>query len=115
MSEYRGYYELAPSGGIDASSFEENFWQSQIEKELEEEAGIPRSFISNFEILCFLYDNKHFVFDIVVKMVLSCEVDLKKVYSEEYEEFSLIDIKNLADFLENKKIVPVSKRIIDFL
>ena len=114
VTEYPGLHEFVPSGGITATPGSENGYQRQVEIELEEETGIPAheiELISPFELI---HDPRHGVYDIAVFVELRTELDVTTLKSNEYSNFSLLDVNSLTCF-EPEDFAPTSRAICALL
>lgn len=111
VSEYEGYFEFVPSGGIPPQYLREDLFCEQIKIELAEETGISSDTVSECTPFCLLYDKGHSVFDIGVKIELKREIDLNELVSGEYDTFVALEWSKLPIFFEGNKIVPTSQAL----
>lgn len=115
VTEYPDTFEFVPSGGISSDPPAGQPFQQQLVIELEEESGIPLSAVEEIVPLGLTYDPLHRVYDIVVLVRLSIEVDVQSLESTEYSEFRLLDISELESFLTANEVVPTSRVIHSIL
>lgn len=109
VSEYQGYYEFVPSGGISLQNIAGTLYLEQIKTELLEETGINSINIKDITTFGLIYDRTYNVFDICVKLILDCNIDPETLISTEYTAFILMDSVVLKEFIRLKPIVPTSE------
>jgi len=111
VTEYKEHYEFVPSGGITAENMPGTLYTKQLETEVMEETGITSLTVERITPFCLIYDKKHAVFDIGLKIVLNDRINLDALVSKEYTQFILLDFDSLAHFMDQEHVVPTSKAI----
>lgn len=109
VSEYGGYYEFVPSGGITVPNMIGTMYLEQIKTELLEETGIDAKNIDEIKPFSLIYDRTNGVFDICVKVVLDCDFDPETLTSNEYASLASMDVGSLEHFFSRECIVPTSQ------
>lgn len=114
VTEYPGYYECAPSGGINPEmalegciSVKEAFIQ-----ELTEETRIPATLVEKIVPRWIVYDSQAKLYEIVALIDLDSSVKhLTLSATDEYDELLWIEMDNLSLFFEGRgeKILPASR------
>ena len=117
VSEYSGYYEFVPSGGLDAaliSAGSIDFTQ-QLKVEFEEETGICADNLGLITAYCLVFDAKHRVYDIGCVLNFSGSVsDLAgDLESEEYESFHVSPLGPLLIPKFGSNWVPTSRVLLN--
>jgi len=117
VTQYKGWVELIPSGGIQFNEYEKmNEPKEQILLELSEEVNIAKKLISNIESFCLLYDGKEEVYDIGYKIhidnTLSTLLCSGIIKSDEYTDVQAINICELIRDLDKYKIIPTSVSLL---
>lgn len=114
-TEYNGYWEFVPSGGINPQNILANFPpKSQINEELLEELGIQED-MKNIKPFYLFFDKKHDLYSIGCLIKLSQEIDINKIVSGEYSEFKILENNDVEEFMKNSKFVPISKVLFKLL
>lgn len=121
VTSYPGYYELIPSGGIDADGLQPDGnidYQKVLRKEFVEETGVDVSYIQNIYAIGLIHDSFESVYDIccVVETSVDYSVMLNSIQSSrEYYAPELIPLDSAKDFIDTHKesIVPTSKAFIE--
>ena len=116
VTQYSGFYEFVPSGGIDEASMHENGqvdYTGQLRKELNEETGVGENEIESIRPFAFIRDIEGGVFDICSVITLNSNPFSKgktSVASNEYSEFVVIPYEEAPQFLKKNKnkVVPTS-------
>lgn len=119
VTEYSGYYEFVPSGGLRSESSEakRNILALQIMEELEEETLIPREWVDRIDPFALVYDTQHQVYDLCLKIHIkrSLEGNLDLLRGEEYSNWKVIDFSDLPSFFKDHLVVPTSFSIFNLL
>lgn len=117
VTQYPGFWELVPSGGIDMHSVQDNkidlFLQFQIE--LREEAGIDLGEIERITPKVLEFDSLNRVYEICAEILIHPRPSKSAVYiSKEHQELKWISRKNLLEFLAkcSKEFVPFSAKLL---
>ena len=112
VTEYNGFYELAPSGGISASKIKDNLilYKEQLIDELLEETGILREMIDKIESFCFIFDKNNGVYDICSKLHLNkaIEKSLLREGDIEYRDFNIMRLTDVNNQIDKNNFVPTS-------
>jgi hypothetical protein len=121
VTQYRGWWELVPSGGIDAIALPPRGdcdYIAEILKELREETGADKDWVSNVRPFCLIDDHHSHVLDIGIKMFsprpfAELRETHRKVGSKEYDDIHAAPIADLNDFINSPaQLVPVSKALV---
>jgi hypothetical protein len=122
VTQYKGWWELVPSGGIDAAALpaEGNCdYIAEILKELHEEIGVDPDLLSTVTPFCLIDDLDTHVLDIGIAMSSSKPfAELLGMHrdagSKEYNDLCCTPIAKLNDFINNPalQLVPASKALI---
>ena len=113
VTEYDGFYELAPSGGICSSKRKDEviLYEEQLIEELLEETEIKREMIDKIEPFCFILDRNNGVYDICSKLHINKFLDVlfltKK--NEEYKNFEILNLKDAKKQIKKNAYVPTSR------
>lgn len=99
VSEYDGWLELVPSGGLACESVE-----SQLQQELSEESGIDHSSIVSIDPFCLILDERHGVLDIGCSVQVV--VDDLATATEEYESLVWMERESVESVIGS--MVPTS-------
>jgi len=72
VTEYEGYYEFIPAGGVSSEKRKNNKinFVEQLIEEFEEETFIKKCRIKSIEPFCFIYDKNHDVYDVCCKICI---------------------------------------------
>ena len=115
VTEYGGYWEFVPSGGISLENMKKNSpCKEQINEEFIEELGINVN-MENIRPFYLLFDKKHELWGIGCLIKLNFELNIDDLKSKEYSEFKIIEKKDIGDFIKNNKFVPISEAIFYLL
>ena len=115
VSEYDGYWEFVPSGGINLENIKKIFpHKEQIVEELYEEIG-EKVDMGNIYSFYFFFDPDHSLYSVGCLIEIDRELTLENFKKEEYSEFKIMDKKDVGDFIENNNFVPISKVIFGLL
>lgn len=114
VTEYAGYYECAPSGGINPEMAIGGMVPTHIpyEVELLEETGISKEQVTGISPVCLVYDVNVHLYECVARIEVDpCLRRMKMSASEEYDELVWVEISKLAHFLDNDEvnILPMSR------
>ncbi len=120
VTQYDGYYELMPSGSIEADKkTPEGYldYTAQLLTELEEETGIAPTAVQQLVPFCLLYDTQHQVYDIGCKVYLNAPlVDLVRPQAaEEYSNSKIISLATCTQALQFDTTVPTSWGLLQSL
>jgi len=115
VTEYPGRYELVPAGGLPVGKLEGTAYLGQVEAELVEETGIGPENVQEAVPFCLVYDRIHRVFDVGVKLTLSCRVDVSTLASEEHADFVALEPGALAGFVHRQPVVPTTVAVLRVL
>jgi len=96
VSEYPGYWETVPSGGLPAQNQGMDSHRAQSIIEFNEETGLATEGIESYNVLGLIYDREHQVIDIVAHIALREVIDPDQLKSDEYEQFVLCSAKDLS-------------------
>ena len=119
VTDYAGYYELIPSGGIDKRYVEGNRqgYKEQLLVELCEEGGIMlKENVVGIDTLGVCYDAGSNTIDICMK--IQCGIDFMSVIlddkNDEYSSMTiLIDkLNSIKEVLKDKEVVMTSRMIL---
>lgn len=113
VTEYAGYYECAPSGGLNPGMVVagEIPVDMPFEQELHEETGLAKNLIQDIRVTSLIYDKKSFLYEIVATIELDESASQKGLApTDEYEELVWVDMSALSAFFEKHrgKILPMS-------
>ena len=88
VTEYRGWYELVPSGALSGQRTED-----QLRQELVEETGMDPGVITAIDPFCLILDERHQVYDIGCRIDVDLELsaDTRKSRGE-YENLQWVDL-----------------------
>lgn len=112
VTEYEGFLEFVPSGGIDGTGLKKDpdYFMEQLVMEFEEETGASRAHIREVQPLCLILDGNHGVYDICCK--ISLKKDLADVINtgqtHEYSELQIISARQLQGMIHSNNFVPTS-------
>jgi HAD superfamily hydrolase (TIGR01509 family) len=108
VTEYPGFWEFVPSGGLSIESMTAHDYLDQIKCELIEETGLTPDNVCKFELFGFIYDQAHHVYDICVRLSLADRLDVMGLVSEEYSTFAVCSLDEVRELLRQDKVVPAS-------
>lgn len=121
VSQNSGFWELVPSGGIDATNIKFNAKVSpvsQIFTELQEEIGVKPNSVLHAKPFCLVEDINSHVIDIGIVLKTSLtKGEVEQHYynspSKEYEELCVLNLSELDAFIirHQKNIVDVSQAL----
>jgi hypothetical protein len=115
VTQYPGWYELVPSGGIsgDKAANGTIAYQQQLVQELTEETGIPADRIVSITPLGLVFEKDYGVYVIanVINLKESLEAHRDALLHEEYSAWSIMPRGALPDFFSRNPTVPTSKTI----
>ncbi len=104
VTEYPGWYELIPSGGLNGVSPED-----QVREEFVEETGMGEGLIRTITPFCLIHDREHDVYDIGCEIRLDSAAEAKK--NSEYEEVIAVSLGLLEDRMKRDLFVPSSRAL----
>jgi len=118
VTQYPGFWELVPSGGIDGSRVAADGsvdFKGQLLVELYEELQLPAEVVKKILPISLILDVEQLVYDICLLISVS-QVSSFQVSNEEYDTLELVPLKDLSHFLKSStKIVPTSQRLADIV
>jgi len=118
LTNYPGFFELVPSGGIDTKYLNKNIidYKKQLSQELYEETSIPNDFINNIKEFAVTFDKISGIWDVccIIDIAFNDKKLIEKLSSKEYEEFVIIAEKEISDFILNQRVVPISINIVSW-
>lgn len=112
--QYPLFFELAPSGGIDAGAQEKERInvKEQALRELVEETGYSENDVEEISCLKLIYDSFTGIYEVIVEIVLFDEVrgGGERLTTDEYKELQWVNFKDIPAFIENNqdRMVPLS-------
>ncbi|MEW6202664.1 MAG: hypothetical protein AB1546_11845 [bacterium] len=120
-TEYRGFLELVPSGGIDRECADENGivdYKSKLLSEFAEETGLSNDCIMDISEFAIVLDTKDKVYDICCRISVDArkEIIIKKFRdSKEYKSPVFVPVSELKKFVRSnrKSLVPTSIALVD--
>lgn len=114
VSQYPGYYELIPSGSIDAKNLVPNQpvdYSKQLIIELKEELGVPLEDIKSHKAFCLIFDEIDRVYDIGIEIeVLKSKINTDEA---EYTAAERLPLNSVADYLKGEKVVNTSRKLFE--
>ena len=124
VTGYADYYEIVPSGGIDATFAGESGrvdFVAQLIQELKEEIGVQEKHIIEKNPFALIFDEGDRTYDICVECRLSLKPQrvieiMRKSRQNEYVKAVAVKIGELEDFLadKNNKVVPTSLAMLEY-
>ena len=123
VTQYPGYLEFIPSGGIDGGSLADSGradFISQLRKEFTEETGVSPDAIAAIEPFAFIHDTSGGVYDICALIRADCTGgDIKNGISKsgEYSDVAIVPRSEIESFAKKHKreFIPTSLAIIQAL
>ncbi|MCG8684758.1 MAG: NUDIX hydrolase, partial [Desulfobacterales bacterium] len=119
VTEYKGFYELIPSGSIDADRVRRGSvtFKDQIIEEFEEETGLDRRTIKRIEPICVIFDKTHMVYDICMKISIRGFLHhlLTSDSNREYKQVQIINLENIHTKINIDNMVPTSQVMLNNL
>jgi HAD superfamily hydrolase (TIGR01509 family) len=118
-TQYPGWIELVPSGGIGAEFLRADKsvdYAGQLVQELVEELGVPESAIAEREPIALLRDHRDEVIDIGCVLRVSAAARREVLTSgEEYHSLRWVPIAELPQFVtaERDRLVPTSRALAE--
>lgn len=117
VTQYPGYYECAPSGGLSKEMVNGNEirFSKPFEEELYEETGIDQKSIQAVTPKYLILDAKSSSYEIIASMELSQSVgELTLNPTDEYETLIWVDIHHLSEFINDRSIniLPLSQYLL---
>ena len=117
VTEYKGFYEFVPSGGISSSKIEGGFilHEEQLIEEFLEETKI--NMIPEIEPFCFVFDRNNGVYDICSRVLVNQPLENLIVNNQnlEYKTFEILRLKDLTNQIKMKRFVPTSRVMLNNL
>lgn len=124
VTDYKKYFELAPSGSIEDFNERNNIqYRQQLIKEFQEELNDENSVENleeaiDIEVIGICYDAEYHNIDICMKMKYNGKLDEKMMFhNQEYDRNTLkiAEISEMNMFLKKEKTVYTSKKILEYL
>jgi hypothetical protein len=119
VTQYPGWLELFPSGGIDSNSLRTDGTidhRDHIICELVEETGLDRADIAGITTFALVFDSTGRGYDICVAITLNEDdpTRLRHMSSDEYDELCFVSRGSLPDLMRGYegRIVPTSRTIL---
>lgn len=117
VTDYAGYYECAPSGGLNPGMAFDGFIPSRVpfEQELAEETGITSDKVKGISLSRLVYNPKAHLYELVAAIELEDGMRQASLpASEEYDELLWVDISALPSFFQQHagKILPMSDYLL---
>jgi beta-phosphoglucomutase-like phosphatase (HAD superfamily) len=116
VTEYEGFYELAPSGGICSSKRKDEviLYEDQLIEELLEETEIKRKTIEKIVSFCFILDKNNGVYDICSKLHINKPLEKLLISKKngEYKNFEIVSLKAAKSQSKKNDWVPTSRVIL---
>lgn len=110
VTQFPGFYELAPSGGIGKDFIQDSRIdiRKQFQQELEEEVGIPAKKVKGFKLFALVHDHQLDLIDICAEIKIKPSA-LQSI-SREYSQIMTIPREELSTFMEQhrEQFVPLS-------
>jgi len=117
VTQFPGFYELAPSGGIEPDSIingEVNLYR-QVHLELEEETGLSADFIESSRLFGIIHDPEFDCIDLCVIIQMKRDVHNRSLQNTpEYTELKWIPLSKISVFCQEhaERIVPASQFLL---
>lgn len=116
VTQYPGFYELAPSGGMDPVHAEQDVFNlgKQLMSELVEETGIIEKNVISIVPIAWVFDQQKESFEICMAIQIRPETMMEAFSSSlEYETLHWISKKGLKNQLHKNSWVPLSVYMIN--
>lgn len=120
VTDYRNFFELVPSGGIDPKCLLNNGdidYKSKLVSEFSEETGLPKKYVRYISEFALVLDTSKNIYDICcVIFINKNRATIAKYFtSEEYDKPHFVPLKNLDTFVKTRigSIVPTSIALIE--
>lgn len=115
VTEYKGFYEFVPSGGISSSKIEGGviLHNEQLIEEFLEETKIKM--IPKIEPFCFIFDRNNGVYDICSRLLVDQPLENLIVNNQnlEYKTFEILRLKDLSNQIKKNRFVPTSRVMLN--
>jgi HAD superfamily hydrolase (TIGR01509 family) len=105
VTEYPGWYELVPSGGLSGKTPE-----AQILEEFEEETGLTADLIHTITPFCLIHDKAHDVYDIGCEVLLNGAA--RSATNSEYTKILRAPPEGIDELIDDGPLVPVSATLL---
>lgn len=116
-TQYPGWLELVPSGGIDATRLRADGsvdWEAQLLVELEEETGLAAHAVTRIVPLSLVRDRVDAVVDLAARIEIAPAARATAKTGDEYEALRWLDAAALRALLdEEERLVPASRAICE--
>lgn len=116
VTQFQNYYELAPSGGIDADCVEENMvnLRSQVKKELQEELGVSPRKVKAIKFFALIYDKRLESIDLCAEIHIHPFALHAQTW--EYSQVMTVPASEVSNFvkMKNEQFVPLSLVMLHF-
>jgi HAD superfamily hydrolase (TIGR01509 family) len=120
VTQYPGFWELVPSGGIDGAFVGQNGtidYAAQLLSEFREETGLPGSAVQSVRGFALLWDGADCVFDVGCEIKVNLGADkMRRIFkrSAEYGAPVIVGFHRLAAFMKARagRMVPTSPALI---
>lgn len=109
VTNYPGYFELVPSGSLEAGKS----WHEQIVDELLGESGIEPAMIQSCEAFCLIFDEGEKLFDIGCAIELIDDSCFQNLDVSEYGEMKGYLLQKVKNLLAKEQVVPTSKLLFE--
>ncbi|MGZ3634197.1 MAG: NUDIX hydrolase [Parachlamydiaceae bacterium] len=114
VTDYSGYYELVPSGGIDPESVQQNVvnLQRQAKRELTEETGIAEQAVKSCIPYLFVVDHQTGIYEVCLKIELNRREEMEIPWkSDEYDLIEWKSLEKARSFIEKEggNVVPLTR------
>lgn len=115
--QYPLFYELAPSGGIDAEARKGEYIDvnSQALRELEEETGYLAKDVQEIKPFALVLDESTGIYEVCVEIVMSEGIEQFLKATPEYDKLEWVPYSGMSVFIEKhvKDIVPFSLHLLE--
>jgi|GEM_PF-2218761 len=113
VTQYPGFLELVPSGGLENLG-ETLDYKSRLIEELEEETTIKKESILRIDTIGICFDQKESTYDICCTIMLPAGFSRQPI-SSPTDEYTQLSWQNPGALLKQRSVVPTSLSIIDQL
>ena len=117
VTEYQGWYEFVPSGGISADKVERKrvLFRKQLEEEFQEEVGLPLARIRAIEPRSLLFDVAHRLYVISCAITLTGDLKTSRPMRRcrEHEALHVVPRAKLSGFMQEHPMIPTSRLVAE--